>query len=98
MTPDGRKAQVQLGTVRVRALGKLTDSMIHHTGDDPNKALLDLIVGSGNRAVALHLRGGRGRYRPALEPYLRFFLERAIPQAVTERIRKGAAGSLFRSS
>lgn len=89
--------ELQMATVYVRALGKVTDSMLR-ISDSPNKAMLDL-VGREDRNVALHLRGGRGRYRPTLEPYLKFFLQRAIPQAVNQRIAKGTStGRLFRKS
>lgn len=94
---NGTKAQLQLATIRVRALGRLTQSMLR-ISDQPNHGLLGAIAREDPN-VALHLRGGRGRYRPALEPYLAFFLERAIPQAVTQRITKGtASGRLFRTS
>lgn len=90
------KTELQMATVRVRALGKITDSMLR-ISDSSNKALLD-VVGRTDPNVALHLRGGRGRYRPTLEPYLKFFLQRSIPQAVTQRIAKGtASGRLFRT-
>ena len=95
LSKDGTKAELQLATVRVRALGKVTEAMMR-ISDQPNRPLLDAI-GREDPEVALHLRGGRGRYRPTLEPYLRFFLEQAIPQAVTQRIAKGTAlGRLFR--
>lgn len=94
---DGRRAQLQLASVRVRALGRVTDKMLA-ISETPNHALLGLVA-KEDREVALHLRGGRGRYRPALEPYLKFFLERSIPQAVSQRIAKGtASGRLFRRS
>ena len=67
--------------------------------DNPSTPLLDRVAESSARGsiVALHLRGGRGRYRPTLEPYLKFFLDRAIPQAVSQRIARGVAnGRLFR--
>lgn len=94
---DGRKAELQLATVRVRALGRVTENMMK-ISDAPNHELLAAIARE-DKTVALHLRGGRGRYRPTLEPYLRFFLERAIPHAVQQRIAKGTAGGrLFRKS
>jgi len=96
----GVHTQTQLGRVEVRALGKLTNAMLG-SSDRPNTALLDRVAESSAQGsiVALHLRGGRGRYRPALEPYLKFFLERALPFAVQQRIRKGtASGRLFRMS
>lgn len=97
LSRDGTKVELQLATIRVRALGKVTQSMTR-ISDQPNAALLGAI-GREDPVVALHLRGGRGRYRPTLEPYLRFFLERAIPQAVSQRIAKGtASGRLFRKS
>jgi len=95
--PQGKTAQVQVAKIRVRALGSLTDRMLA-ISDTPNTALLDL-VSKTDPIVALHLRGGRGRYRPALEPYLKFFLEQALPHAVATRIRKGSTdGSLLKNS
>jgi hypothetical protein len=93
--PDGKTNDIQVATIRVRALGAVTERMMQ-ISDQPNTALLD-VIGREDKEVALHLRGGRGRYRPTLEPYLRFFLERSIPQAVQQRLAKGvASGRLFR--
>ena len=94
----GNHIQMQLATINVRALGKVTDRMLQ-ISSQPNTAMLNVIGAHSQKGsiAALHLRGGRGRYRPTLEPYLKFFLERAIPQAVSQRIAKGtAAGRLFR--
>ena len=95
LSKDGSKAELQLATIRVRALGRVTESMLR-ISDSPNQELLGAIARE-DPMVALHLRGGRGRYRPTLEPYLKFFLDRAIPQAVSQRIARGVAnGRLFR--
>lgn len=97
ISTNGARAQLQLATIRVRALGRVTEQMLR-ISDQPNHALLAAIARE-DPEVALHLRGGRGRYRPTLEPYLRFFLERSIPHAVQQRIAKGTAlGRLFRTS
>lgn len=97
LSRDGTKAELQMATIRVRALGKVTEKMLR-ISETPNDELL-AVVRQEDPTVALHLRGGRGRYRPTLEPYLRFFLERSIPHAVTQRIAKGTAlGRLFRKS
>lgn len=82
----GDHTQTQLATIYVRALKFLTPAMLR-VGSTPNRALLDQVAKT-NRDVALHLRGGRGVYRPTLEPYLQFFLERSIPQAVSARLAK----------
>jgi hypothetical protein len=95
MRIDGRgHMQIQLATIRVRALGQLTDAMLK-VGDTSNRALLDQVAKT-DPDVALRLRGGRGRYRPTMEPYLAFFLRRALPYAVQQRIARGVtSGRLF---
>jgi hypothetical protein len=86
--PKG-KIKVHLATVRVRALGSVTDSMLNVGGY--NSGLLSL-VRHKDPMLADRL-GGRYHYRPTLEPFLKFFLQRALPHAVSERIRKGTLGS-----
>ncbi len=83
---------MQLASVRVRALGQLTDSMLRFS-EQPNKALLGKIASHSAQGsiVALHLRGGRGRYRPTMEPYLKWFLQKALPHAVQQRLVKGTS-------
>lgn len=98
MDSKGQHAQMKLATVRVRALGAVTDRMMQ-ISDAPNSELLNQFVETGNRDVALRLRGGRGRYRPALEPYLKFFLQQALPHAVNARIQKGIiSGTVFKNA
>lgn len=88
------KAKLQLGTVRVRALGSVSLQMLQ-ASSSYNTGLMSLVHAYDPEVG--HRLGNAWNYRPTLEPFLEFFLERSIPQAVTERIRKGViGGNLFR--
>lgn len=84
------KLTAHLATVRVRALGSVTDAMLH-VSPVYNAALTGLVKAK-DPELAYRL-GGRARYRPTLEPFLEFFLHKALPHAVSERIRKGSLGT-----
>lgn len=95
--------KIQIGSIRVRALGRLTPQMLpgFTTGNvkansGGNPGLLGLI-GSYDPDLAYRMGVMRnGVYRPTLEPFLGFFLTRALPHAVSERIRKQSLGSINR--
>lgn len=98
-----KKMKVQIGSIQVRALGKLTPSMLPgyttgtvHANAAGNAGLIGLV---SNYDPQLGYRLGRmrnGIYRPTLEPFLGFFLTQALPHAVSERLRKGNYGTLFK--
>jgi hypothetical protein len=101
---SGKKnLQVQIGSLQVRALGKITPAMLpgYTTGtimasSNGNPALINLVSGYDPK-LGYRLGNMRnGVYRPTLEPFLGFFLLRALPHAVNERLRKGSFGSLFK--
>lgn len=86
------KVTVKVATVSVSALGSLTESMVQRHGTK-NYALLGVIA-EQDKELAYRLGGGpTGRYRPTLEPFLEFFLQKALPHAVNERLRKGTLGT-----
>lgn len=88
--------KVNLATVRVRALGSVTETMLQMNGGY-NGPLINLI--RRKDAKMADRLGGRYHYRPTLEPFLDFFLKRALPHAVSERIRNGQIGtSIMRTS
>jgi len=84
---DGKK-KISIGTIRVRALTKITP------GDLPSLASgITSFEGnvSGlikNKEVRARVAGS-GPYRPTLEPFLSFVLTRAIPHAVRKKIADG---------
>jgi hypothetical protein len=98
-----KNMKVQIGSIQVRALGKITPGMLpgYTTGtikasDKGNPGLIGLI---SQYDPQLGYRLGtmrNGVYRPTLEPFLGFFLTRALPHAVSERLRKGTYGTLFK--
>jgi hypothetical protein len=91
-----KKYQVQLATVRVRAFGSITDSMLNVSGAY-NEGLMGR-VRAYDPAIAFRLGGRATKYRPTLEPFLKFFQQKSIEHAVTARISKGElTRSLFRS-
>lgn len=100
---DSKKIKIQIGTLHVRALGNLTPSMLPgyttgtvHASNAGNPGLIGLIH-RYDPDLAIRMGPMRnGIYRPTLEPFLGFFLTRALPHAVRERIRKGSLGSLVR--
>lgn len=92
--PTGQHVKRQMATIRVRALGDLSLSMLK-TGSGYNAGLMGLVA---RQDLGLSYRlGNAWKYRPSLEPFLAFFLERSIGQAVTERLRRGSlTKTLFR--
>lgn len=95
--------KVQIGSIQVRALGRITPGMLPgytsgtiKASDKGNPRLIELIS-DYDPQLAYRLGTMRnGVYRPTLEPFLGFFLTRALPHAVTERLRKGTYGTLFK--
>lgn len=101
---SGKKnMKIQIGSLQVRALGKLTPGMLpgFTTGEinassTGNPGLINLISGYDPKLGYRLGTMNNGVYRPTLEPFLGFFLLRSLPHAVNERLRKGNLGSLFR--
>jgi hypothetical protein len=96
----GNSHKIQLAKVRVSALSRVQDSMLNFS-ERPNAGLLRVVAsglpGEGSQAIAYRLRGGKGRYRPTLEPFLEFYLRKSLPFAVSKRIEKAVStGTLFR--
>jgi len=93
----GTAVNTQLATIRVRALGKITNSMLNATTSAGNPALIGLVE-AYDEQMAARLGGPKGRYRPTLEPFLKFYLQQSLPHAVSARVAKGTQGTLFRTS
>jgi hypothetical protein len=95
-TKAAKKLQIQLATIRVRALGSLTTTMLNAFGGF-NDQLMNR-VRSYDPDLAYRLGGRRNKYRPTLEPFLKFYLEKSIPQALESRLKKGdLTKTLFRN-
>lgn len=105
VTATGRgrlSAVAHVGTIIVSALGRISPDMLPAlaTGDPKNA-----FAGSGSLLPSLisdsEIRNrltGRNSYRPVLEPFLAYYLTRAIPNAVykqTERLVDVGSGSNF---
>lgn len=105
---SGPNVKVQVGTIYVFAMSRLTPAMVPalRKGDanamasqTGNPALMNVIK---EWSPALAYRLGRKssqtrRYRPTLEPFLGFFLTRAIPAAVARRIRQSTLRRIVRT-
>lgn len=97
----GKRLRTQIGTIYVRALGKITPNMLPgytsgtvRASASGNPALMDVIAKTDPR-LAYRLGTMRnGVYRPTLEPFLGYYLTRSIPWAVQRRIEKGNLGSI----
>lgn len=102
----GDHVKLQLGTLYVNALGKLTPQMLpalNMTGgqipmasDAGNDGLMGLV---SNYSQPLAYRLGQRstitkRYRPTLEPFLSYFLTRSIPAAIARRLQQGSMAAL----
>lgn len=93
---ENRKVRVQVGTIRVFAMRSITPQMLPAlaTGriDDwaPDGTTTGLI-GRFPRDIQYGLAGNRKfvPYRHSVEPFLSFFLTRAIPNAVMRRLEVG---------
>lgn len=104
--------KVVVGTVRVVALTNITPQMLPalRSGDpttlnsDRGNDSLMLMVQAGMgddvayRLGRLSSKESGMRYRPTLEPFLAFFLTRAVPNAIADRISSGRLGSLRSSA
>lgn len=94
-TAKGRNLKLQIASIYVTALGRIDRSMLNPSASG-NPGLMNL-VGNYDPLLAVRLGPRRnGVYRPTLEPFLDFFLERALPHAVSRRIEKGTLGSIIR--
>lgn len=102
LTGGKKNFRLQLGTIYVRALGKIEPSMLpgYTSGhimasSSGNPGLMNVIAQYDHR-LAYRLGTMRnGIYRPTLEPFLGFFLTKSIPFAVARRIEKGTLGSIL---
>ena len=104
---SGRNVKIQIGTLQVVALSKLTPQMlpglsagvVGMASDRGNDGLMKLVQNYDER-LAFRL-GQRStltkRYRPTLEPFLTFFLTRSVPSAMQRRIAKGTLKRITRS-
>lgn len=102
VTASGRQGRIaseyQVGTLEVDVFGKITPSMLPGLPRmDPTKAdafpgegLVGLFPNDGPGGVRNKLLGTRkgSHYRYAVEPFVSFFLMRAIPNAVWNRTEK----------
>jgi hypothetical protein len=101
---SGARARVQIGTIRVFAMRSITPQMLPAlaTGDiddmAPDGATTGL-VGRFLHDVAVRLAPNRRfvPYRHAVEPFLGFFLTRAIPNAVMRRLQETLHADIGRS-
>ncbi len=93
----GDHLNIQIGTLRVYALGNITPDMlpglaakrVSMASNAGNDGLMGLVK---KHSPQMYYRLNRRssvtrRYRPTLEPFLGFFLTRALPAAVARRIR-----------
>lgn len=102
LSSKGSRLKVQLGSIYVRAAGKIDPSMLPgytsgfiRASSAGNPRLMEVIAQTDPR-LAFRLGTMRnGVYRPTLEPFLGFFLTRALPFAVARRLEKGNLGSLI---
>lgn len=84
-----KHVQMMLGSISVRALGTL----------NPGAVSRESLYGEGGAVrawddeAATKLAGRKNTYRPALEPFLDFFLERSLAHAASERLRRGTLRS-----
>jgi hypothetical protein len=97
----GKKMRVQIGTIYVRALGKITPAMLPgftsgtiRASASGNPGLMGVIAETDPR-LAYRLGTMRNNvYRPTLEPFLGYYLTKSLPWAVQRRIEKGNLGSI----
>lgn len=97
-----KNMRLQIGSVYVRALGKIDPHMLPgytmgyvRANASGNPRLMNVIAETDPR-LAYRLGTMRnGIYRPTLEPFLGFFLTKSLPYAVARRIEKGTLGSIL---
>jgi hypothetical protein len=97
-----KRMKVQIGSIHVRALGRITPQMLPgytsgtiRASTQGNASLIGLIS-AYDRELGYRMGVMRnGVYRPTIEPFLGFFLTRALPHAVMTRLSKGNYGSIL---
>lgn len=97
LASKGKRMKIQIGSIQVRALGAIEPNMLpgYNTGTimasaAGNPSLMG-VIGRSDRKLAYRLGTMRnGIYRPTLEPFLGFFLTKALPFAVERRLAQGS--------
>lgn len=84
--------RLNLATITVSALGELNPGAITRAALYGSSGA----VSDWNLDAASKLGGRSSTYRPSLEPFLNFFLEKSLAHAASERIRRGTAASSLR--
>lgn len=84
--------KVEMANIQVRALGKIDLAMLAGTAPALSRFVWAKDPEMGKRLGRMN----NGTYRPTMEPFISFFLTRALPHAVDTRIRKGMAGLISR--
>lgn len=91
-TSSGRKGNVSatysVGQLNVQALGRVTLDMLANSLNGGNNGKLVPSLFKDEELAGTLLHRGRSGYRPVLEPFLSYYLTRAIPNAVFNRTEK----------
>ena len=91
-TISGRKgnlsANYSVGTLNVSVMERLTLDMLGNALNGGNRGKLIPSLFSDKKLAGKLLRRGKEGYRPVLEPFLSYYLTRAIPNAVFLRTEK----------
>jgi hypothetical protein len=88
--------EIQVASIYVSAFKNIDMNMLSAFRSKQSEGFSSIIRGFDPELGMRLGNMNNGVYRPTLEPFIDFFLTRALPQAVNERIRKGTLGSLFR--
>lgn len=98
---NSKKLKIQIGSIQVRALGNIEPGMLpgYRNGNvmasaGGNPALIRLISNYDRRIGYRLGTMNNGVYRPTLEPFLGFFLTKALPFAVSRRLSSGGFKSI----
>lgn len=87
---NAAKIRIHIGSISVTALERITPAML----SAQSKLGIPAVVAAAGYEELAHRLGGRGPYRPTLEPFLEFVLTRAIPYAVRKRVQTGLKKSI----
>jgi hypothetical protein len=92
-TPGMGTTRAGLLQIKVAAFGDVYASMLRNYSS--KSGLLGLVAERGGAELAYRLGGNTpAKHRPTLQPFLEYFLSRALPYAIEQRIARGLGANI----
>lgn len=92
-TPGMGTTRVGLLQIKVAAFGDVYASMLRNYSS--HSGLLGLVAQRGGAELAYRLGGNKpAKHRPTLQPFLEYFLTKALPHALESRLARGLGANI----